>query len=280
MKFFFKHLRAILLTSLAFCMFSFSVNYSTTETNIIESNESDENKLTSGTNNDLNASSMDFSKLWIFDITEYIKGLHGVIGDKGQRIQMKFIEIVRKDSLTYTITGRSRVNKNICDFKGYVKIELVRESGMNVEDGDADYYTGEILGTYYFEEDKSQAHTGIFKGRFSSKFLISEGEIRLDKGWNSANELTDFIGEWQEYGKSDAKKCNFGIGLPEFFRYNENGIFIFDSKFINMGWNNYVYAYKKETIISNDFPNTEDCVSVSDREVKNAKIAEEKSWNF
>ena len=98
-----------------------------------------------------------------------------MIGDKGQRIQMKFTKVEKSDSVTYTITGRSRVNKNICDFKGYVKIENILE--CDLEEDDTDSYTGEIIGTYHFEEDKSQAHTGIFEGRFSSKFNIDEEEI-------------------------------------------------------------------------------------------------------
>ena len=102
----------------------------------------------------------------------------------------------------------------------------------------------------------------------------------LHTGWYTPNNCTDFIGEWKEYGKSDAKKCNFGIGFPEFFKHTENAMHVFDIKYINMGWYNFVYAYRNEIIISKNFPDTSGAIGRTEVESRIAEEAETESWNF
>ncbi len=163
----------------------------------------------------------DFSILFISD-SVYIEATEkmmeriepiGFIGEDYQRFYIHYSSVERDsvDPSKYHVTGKTKVNNNVCDFKGLLNITQTK----NYTDPEIPnwYYEGSIKGNYIFREDKNQYGTGVFKGEFESIFWIdSSGVLKYNTLWLVADgyKNNQFEGVWQSYSSGKVKKCNWG----------------------------------------------------------------------
>ncbi|HEY4326838.1 MAG TPA: hypothetical protein VGN20_22825 [Mucilaginibacter sp.] len=174
--------------------------------------------------------------------------IYGFIGDNYQRIRMKFIKITKNQSSadTYLVYGKSMVKNNICEFRGTITIsDLMRYKKISY--GVDDEYKNRgikgqyvILGNYSFSENKTQAHSGIFKGMFQSNFYLDKNnKVHYDDiGMSDGFANNQFIGEWTSFKDNLAKKCNWGdFRIPDSGDLDIGvGDFSPDDKYLKYGW--------------------------------------------
>ncbi len=189
-------------------------------------------------------SKSDFSNLWLN------KTFQGTIGNSNQRIEVRFLNIIQdaNSKLKYRVSGKSKVNKNICDFSGTIELQEVYELNTNNLDCEGpDFASGYVIGTYSLKEDSTQNHVGTFNGSLNSKYVLSDGNIKKYRGWYVSHGVNDFIGTWKEYGSSKPKYCSWGLQIPptqknDLFKHYDNEFYIFNTEFLDKGWRTYVVA--------------------------------------
>jgi len=189
----------------------------------------------------------DFSNL-ILPKTDFL----GYIGSKYRRIKIKY-KTVKKNSVEkdkYDIIGYSIVGSNKCDFKGYIRIEKIKELNT-LKYGADDMYKdssmkaqGILIGRYLFEENKSQNHVGVFKGIYLLYWYIDrKGKLRFDdiENYSDSYSNNEYTGTWTEYGKSESKICNWGeYRIPNSKDLDIGaGEFSPDPKYKEYGWEDY-----------------------------------------
>lgn len=180
--------------------------------------------------------SVDLSSFWINNSSERRLGF---IGEKYQRLKIKFISIKKDDSNPneYSVYGKSNVSNNICEFNGKLKIkESYYIKSLEFPTGN----TGILAGEYLFSENVNQTHSGIFKGRFVTYwYKDKDGQIKYNDLLDAAAMYNNnqFAGTWTQYGKQDKKQANWGdsriplsgdldVGTSEFCpsdKYASNG---------------------------------------------------------
>ncbi len=195
---------------------------------------------------------VDFSELWTTTENQYV---YGFIGDKYERIRIKFILIKKIPSTnSYTVYGKSMVKTNICDFKGTLNVTNIRKV-KNTSNGVDNELKGKgikgqyiILGDYEFAETKGQAHSGRFKGSFNTSFYLDKDNVaQYDNIDLNSDGFTnnEFVGKWTMYNSNFIQRCNWGdyripnsgdldIGAGEFSPAD---------KYLTMGWQNLYNAY-------------------------------------
>ena len=149
---------------------------------------------------------------------------NGILGDKYTRIEI-FIhpEVERIDSLTFTVNGKTKVGKNICDFIGEIFIEHIYKVWERANDPDSpNYYV--MVCNYLFTEDKEQFGTGFFKGTYGAYCYIDEANIKvcldIDAGGGELNNR-NYVGIWQNYKTKALKRCIWGeYRLPYTFDFD------------------------------------------------------------
>jgi len=163
-----------------------------------------------------NYSQFDFSKIW--ELTENNNVL-GIIGKEHQRLKIKLISI-KKDQDNpneYLVFGKSCVKGTICDFNGKItltEIKEVKELHFGVDDEYADKgikSQGILIAEYEFNENSEQKHSGIFKGKFYSKwYLNSKNQIEYDNIEFISDGYTNnaFFETWKSYTTDKEKICN------------------------------------------------------------------------
>lgn len=202
----------------------------------------------------------DFSTLWTVkklnfspDIMNPIRPEPlGFIGGNFQRLFIHFTFVEKKDSKNYYVTGKTKVNENICDFKGNMTIKVVREFGIPYIE-DAEYVIdprkiqqGVLIGEYEFFEDSTQNHVGIFKGKFVTSFYINENK-KIE--YNTTSIFSDnyinnqFKGIWKSYSTGKQKIANWGdYRIPESEKL-DMGAAEFSPDTQYPGWEIYRKAY-------------------------------------
>jgi len=189
---------------------------------------------------------LDFSKLLNHTDNSVI---YGFIGNDYQRIRIKFIAISKNPSSPelYDVYGKSMVKNNIDEFHGTIKISKILklkvikhgcENGYLFKGMKGEY---SILGDYTFSENKSQTHSGVFKGNFRSDYFINKhNNIQYDDIENCSDGYTNnqFIGEWKSYDGNTIKKCNWGdFRIPNSGNLDIGaGEFSPDDKYLAFGW--------------------------------------------
>ena len=161
-------------------------------------------------------SSLDCSNVWS---KESLK--NGIIGLNYRTINIEYEKVQKINKYKYSILGKSRVKKNICDFEGYLMIKHVHL----YENSDVlDIKQGKIIGSYELKENPKQKHSGVFKGTFESYFYFeSDSIIKLDNLFDGADGYhnNSFVGTWESYNNSKIKKCIWGdYRLPFTFDYD------------------------------------------------------------
>lgn len=187
------------------------------------------------------ASKYDFSQVWLTGNWAQ----NGVIGFNYQRIQFYIGKVLKskKNAFTYIVIGKSKVNNNICDFKGEIKL-LSLYLFDSCEDSSFKM-CGDLLANYTFYENSSQNHSGAFKGVTECFFYqdVETNTMRLDESYIDADGYWNrsFIGTWNEYEMNKIKKCIWGdYRLPFTFDFDcGDGEMIPCDKYKNNGWQTY-----------------------------------------
>ncbi len=215
----------------------------------------------------------------------------GIIGSKYQRIEVRFLTIKKntENPHIYEVSGKTKVNNNICDFNGKLIVEKIKTLKDSNDYGDSpEISTGMLWGKYILNENPSQNHVGIFEGKFYAKYDLSEtgiAEAFSDLYYDNYN-LT-FQGTWQEYNSTDSKRCNWGWNIPpesehHLFNEYENGTYIINQQYLDKGWRSYAIA-NSWIIIPKDYNITEsrykdDFIEYSSELIKENKVIESKIW--
>jgi hypothetical protein len=180
----------------------------------------------------------------------------GFIGEKYQRIRIKFISVIPEfnNPLKLYVYGKSNVNDNICDFQGTIKVNEIRlysqlHLGCDKIYADSNLVVqGVIITEYIFYEDPKDKHSAFFKGKIvSGWYKDSNNEIKYDDirsyGDSWCNNL--FYGEWTNYNNRQSKICNWGDGRIPNSGDLDNGTAEFypNKKYLKNGWENYKYLY-------------------------------------
>ncbi|MCF8295920.1 MAG: hypothetical protein K9J13_00125 [Saprospiraceae bacterium] len=186
-------------------------------------------------------SKYDFSSIWLSGDFEQ----NGVIGSNYHRIQFHIEHIIKneKEPYSYLVWGKSKVNNNICDFKGEIKLLAV----FLFETCDYSEYKncGELFANYIFYEDSSQNHCGVFKGvtecsiyldKATKTMKVDESLSFADGYWNRS-----FVGTWTDYKSNKSKKCIWGdYRLPFTFDFDcGDGEMQVCHRYKNNGWQTF-----------------------------------------
>ena len=168
---------------------------------------------------------------------------NGIIGINYQRIQFHIDNItLSSDSDTYIIKGKSKVNNNICDFKGELKLLKL----FYGECDDPKYKKcAELFGSYILFEDSLQNHSGFFKGIMEcSVYIDHKGKkMLLDESSDVADGYRNrtFVGVWIDYKTKKTKKCIWGdYRLPFNFGFDiGDGEMYISDKYRMNGWKDF-----------------------------------------
>lgn len=190
--------------------------------------------------NELNKSlQYDYSSIWQTDERQQ----NGIIGLNYQRIQFHIDNVTQSSNPdTYIVKGKSKVNKNICNFTGELK--LIKLFYGECEDP-KHKKCAELFGDYIFYEDSTQNHSGYFKGimecsiyldKTGKKMMLDESAEDADGYWNRT-----FVGTWTDYKTKKEKKCIWGdYRLPFTFDFDTgDGEMIVSGKYAMNGWKEY-----------------------------------------
>jgi hypothetical protein len=196
-----------------------------------------------------------FSELWTQTANHLIVG---IIGADYQRIKIKLISVKKSSSAfpnVYFVSGKSMVNKIICNFHGSIKLAKIQKI-QKLHFGVDDEYKnsgikseGILIAEYEFQENKNQKHSGIFKGQLYSKwYLNSNNQMKCDDILSFADSYMNnaFIGIWKEYSTNKEKICNWAdYRVPNINRGFDigEGTFSPSEKYYDKGWRNYQKAW-------------------------------------
>lgn len=170
----------------------------------------------------------DFSEIWT-DNPENDESL-GFIGDDYQRLYMKILS-AKKDPRhpdTYSVSGKSKVKDNVCEFKGSFQIQNIRivDTSDLAEDfinkyivfdlnnnQDTFHKIGLLIVKYKLFEESSQNHAGIFEGYMACGFYFSKKNIQKVKRFylEPAEGDQQCVGIWKSYDGKITKRCNWGL---------------------------------------------------------------------
>ena len=175
----------------------------------------------------------------------------GYIDPDYQRFQIHLTSISKSESnpYVYQITGKTKVKDNICRFKGTITIVAADyDSSSLMEDiGFPQYKQGLIVGQVQIEEDKTQAGSGVIKGKiltdvyFDSKDRIHYSALMLIADGFSNNQVE---GSWTSYKTGKTKRCNWGdFRIPDSRDLDfGTGEFSVNPKYKQNGWADYNYG--------------------------------------
>jgi|WetSurMetagenome_2_1015567.scaffolds.fasta_scaffold110544_2 hypothetical protein len=203
----------------------------------------------------------DFSELFMKNDTQIL----GFIGDNYQRIQIKYLSIIKKheNPNIYYVFGRSRVKSNICSFLGEIEVKHVRKIDnsenqkfikefIRLKDLESvKRYSKEeyvLLALYQFFEDPKIGSSGIFKGILELNFYFENETIfynDLDFGSSDIYSNNQCTGTWTEYGSTNSKTCNWGeFRIPHSGDLDiGSGEVSINKKYLKNGWQTYYDAF-------------------------------------
>jgi hypothetical protein len=171
----------------------------------------------------------------------------GYIGVNFQRFDIHYLSIVKskRNPYVYDVTGKTRVNNNICTFRGSItilKAILYRQINFPPD------REGTVECAVHLYEDSAQAGSGSIEGRLVTDFYLDKNdqiyystlEDNADSYCN--NQCT---ARWKSYRTGAIKKCNWGdYRIPESKGLDIGaGVFRVDEKYIQFGWDSYMKAF-------------------------------------
>jgi hypothetical protein len=194
----------------------------------------------------------DLSKIWYDNKLKIIDGdvasidfpePLGYIGSNYHRFYIHYTSIVKDESnpYRYNVEGKTRVNNNICFFKGTITIYKAK---INPTLYYEKYKQGEADCLVELKEDSTQQGSGFIKGKLVSNWFIDKkGAIHYDSIDSEADGFCNnqCEGTWISYKTNQSKKCNWGdFRIPD-----SNGLdggageFIVSEQYVKNGWQNY-----------------------------------------
>lgn len=188
----------------------------------------------------------DLSKLWHDSKLNIIEGEVttikfpeplGYIGNNYQRFYIHYTSIVKdKDNpYRYNVEGKTKVNNNICSFRGTITI-FKASITKNKQ--------GEVICLVDLREDSTHAASGIIRGKLVTDwFLNKRGVISYDTNEFDADGFCNnqFEGTWTNYRTRKSKTCNWGdFRIPESKNLDIGaGDFDVSDKYKKYGWMSY-----------------------------------------
>lgn len=171
----------------------------------------------------------------------------GFIGEDFQRFSIHITSVAKNSEkpYEYTVVGKTKVNKSICSFRGFVK---VKKASTFI----STYFPKRTQGTATCEvllfEEKSQSNSGVIKGELVCNFwLNTNGTLEYNGLSYNSDDFSNnqFVGTWTSYKTNLSKKCNWGdFRIPESGDLDIGaGEFSVNDKYLKNGWVNYSLAY-------------------------------------
>ena len=197
----------------------------------------------------------DFSSIILNQSTDYL----GAIGVHKKRLVVLISSAKRnpQNPLVYEIAGRTRVGKNIRQFKG--SITLTQLISGKPEDPANDLYTensgvqeeGVAVGAFILDEYEDLPATGVFKGKVLLWwFLSKKGKIEYNDGYLMADPYLNnaYIGTWTSKQTHKSQQVSWGhyrvpcagdldMGAGEFSPAPE---------YYKYGWDEYIQEIRKK----------------------------------
>ena len=184
----------------------------------------------------------DFSSLILNQSTDYL----GAIGVHKKRLVVLISSAKRnpQNPLMYEIAGRTRVGKNVRQFKG--SITLTQLISGKPEDTTNDLYTensgvqeeGVAVGDFILDEYEDLSATGVFKGKeYNDGYLMADPYLNnaYIGTWTSKQTHKSQQVSWGHYRVPCAGDLDMGAGefspAPEYYKY---------------GWDEYIQEIKKK----------------------------------
>jgi hypothetical protein len=194
----------------------------------------------------------DLSKLWresklrmvdndnvIIDFPEPL----GYIGDDYHRFYIHYNSVSKdlSNPYIYHVTGKTRVNNNVCSFKGTITINKALLYKLS---DDKRYKQGQVFCDIIFKEDSTQKGSGVIHGKLVTDwYLDKQGRLFYDTinanadSW--CNNQCKAI--WTSNFTHKSKKCNWGdFRIPDSKGLDIGaGEFGVSDKYVKNGWLNY-----------------------------------------
>ncbi len=171
--------------------------------------------------------------------------VNGVLGNDFRRIEVYFYpDVTKTDSVTYSVRGRTKVKKNVCDFVGNVRIKKIYHIWERDVDS-PDYYV--IIADYLLKEDARQKGSGEFSGIFGAYGYVTKDaptHIKVDNIDQDGDGYMNrsFVGTWQSYNNPKLiKRCMWGDNrLPFRFDFDIGaGELVVNPKYASPEWDDY-----------------------------------------
>lgn len=178
----------------------------------------------------------------------------GFIGSDYKRLRLKLLTVqpVAGQAGQYAVTGKSKVDANVADFQGtlrvlHVRAHKARPHALDFEPTIA-VKSGIVLAEYELRERKEQAGTGIFRGLLHARWYQDKaGKLYYDDLQNYADSYANnqCVGTWQSYRSGQTKRCNWGsYRIPNSGDLDMGaGEFSPDPKYLAQGWQQYRDAW-------------------------------------
>ena len=197
----------------------------------------------------------DFSSIILNQSTDYL----GAIGVHKKRLVVLISSAKRnpQNPLVYEIAGKTRVGKNVRQFKG--SITLTQLISGKPEDTTNDLYTensgvqeeGVAVGDFILDEYEDLPATGVFKGKVLLWwFLSKKGKIEYNDGYLMADPYLNnaYIGTWTSKQTHKSQQVSWGhyrvpcagdldMGAGEFSPAPE---------YYKYGWDEYIQEIRKK----------------------------------
>lgn len=197
----------------------------------------------------------DFSSIILNQSTDYL----GAIGVHKKRLVVLISSAKRnpQNPFVYEIAGRTRVGKNVRQFKG--SITLTQLISGKPEDTTNDLYTensgvqeeGVAVGDFILDEYEDLPATGVFKGKVLLWwFLSKKGKIEYNDGYLMADPYLNnaYIGTWTSKQTHKSQQVSWGhyrvpcagdldMGAGEFSPAPE---------YYKYGWEEYIQEIRKK----------------------------------
>lgn len=176
----------------------------------------------------------------------------GFLGDDYHRLYIHFISVIKNtDNPTeYFVYGKSRFKGTICAFAGTLQLTAAEEY---VEPEYPDQRQGSVKGTYRFDEDQKQRHTGIFAGEFTAYWRLDEnGNVVYNGllfGMDDGYSNNAFTGTWTSHRTGKGKVCNWGdYRIPDSGMLDLGaGEFSPNEDYRDNGWRSYYLMFSGAT---------------------------------
>lgn len=170
--------------------------------------------------------------------------MDGSIGDDSKRLRIHIATAIKspEDSILYKIIGKTKVNSNICDFTGNIRVTSFNKYRDELDDeGEPPYEVlGSVSGDFEFYEVKSQKGSGVFRGTFSINWNIYQSKLTIGSAWYTYNEsMVNFSGTWTSYETGNKKVVCWGDKpscLPSDFNCSDGPDLIPCDEYAKNGW--------------------------------------------